>query len=68
MKILQARGVKRNAHWPGCGHPSRCPSNQKISLNTPVRVNSPTIKIMAIIHRIIFISSPLPLKNIPITV
>ncbi|AWQ19596.1 hypothetical protein C1N63_12560 [Pantoea ananatis] len=68
MKTLPACGVKSNAHWLGCGHPLRCPSNQKISLNTPVRVNSPTTKIMAIIHRIIFISSPLPLKNIPLTV
>ena len=32
--------------------------DQKISLNTPVRVSKPTIKIMAMIHRIIFMRSP----------
>gem|GEM_PF-3918299 len=31
---------------------------QKISLNTPVRVSKPTIKMMAMIHRIIFMFSP----------
>ncbi|KFD05020.1 hypothetical protein GRAQ_02141 [Rahnella aquatilis CIP 78.65 = ATCC 33071] len=31
---------------------------QKISLNTPVRVSKPTIKMMAMIQRIIFIFFP----------
>jgi len=37
--------------------------DQKISLKTPVRVSRPTIKIMAIIHRIIFISFSLTNKK-----
>jgi hypothetical protein len=37
--------------------------DQKISLKTPVRVSRPTIKMMAIIHRIIFISFSLTNKK-----
>ncbi|TPV40478.1 hypothetical protein FJW01_12235 [Pantoea deleyi] len=41
---------------------------QKISLNTPVRVSKPTIKMIAIIHRIIFISfAPHRLNTFPVS-
>ncbi|PZL97613.1 hypothetical protein CKF43_04085 [Pantoea graminicola] len=51
---------------PAAAVPAIC--HQKISLNTPVRVSKPTIKMIAIIHRIIFISfAPHRLNTFPVS-